>query len=290
MPDLSVVIVNYNTRDKLKACLESLLRARGDLALELIVVDNGSKDGSQAMLRDYFADTVTLVEPGRNTWFTGGNNIGIRHATSDYVYLLNADTIIQPNTMQTMLAYLKAHPEVGAVTCRMEFPDHTLQMTCSRVPRYLDLLLGYTLIGALLVFWRNARRRAMWYTGWERDTTRAVEVIPDSNLLAPRQLLLDVGLYDETMKLYFTEDDLCRRILARGKAIHFVADALLLHYEHSSTEQVQRLATQVYFDDLLAYARKYYGWLGAGLLRLLIGPTRALMDIAQRLRGEKAKL
>lgn len=290
MPDVSVVIVNYNTCDKLKACLESLLRERGGLTLELIVVDNGSKDGSQAMLREHFANTVTLIEPGRNTWFTGGNNIGVRHASGDFVYILNADTVIQPNALPTMLAYLKAHPDVGAVTCRMEYPDGTLQATCSRVPQYLDLLLGYTLLGALLFFWRNARRRVMWYTGWERDSTRAVEVVPDSNLLAPRQLLLDVGIYDEAMKLYFTEEDLCRRILAQGKAIHFVGGALLLHHEHSSTKQVQRLATQVYFDDLLAYTRKYYGQWRAWLLHALLVPTRALMDLAQRLRGEKARL
>lgn len=290
MPDISVVIVNYNTRDKLKACLESLLQERGTLSLELIVVDNGSKDGSQAMLREDFADTVTLIEPERNTWFTGGNNIGVRHATGEYAYILNADTIIQPNMLQTLHAYLQSHTQVGAVTCRMEFPDRTLQPTCSRVPVYLDLLLGYTFLGAVFFFWRNARRRAMWYEGWGRDSTRSVEVIPDSNLLAPRALLLEIGIYDEAMKLYFTEDDICRRILATGKQIHFVGGALLLHYEHSSTEQVQRLATQIYFDDLIAYSRKYYGAVLTAILLALVVPTRAMMDVAQRLRGEKTGL
>jgi hypothetical protein len=228
-----------------------------------------------------------LVEPGRNTWFTGGNNLGLKRATGDYVLVLNPDTIIQPGTLLTMVSYLRSHPEVGAITCRMEYPGGGLQYTCSRVPLYPDLLLGYTFLGVLLSPLRSRRRKQMWYNGWGRDSTRAVEVIPDSCLMAPRALLLRLGGYDERMKLYFTEDDICRRILAEGAPIHFVADAVLLHTEHASTSQVQRLASQVYFDDLLAFSRKYYGGAAAAALQALMIPTRRAMDIVQRLRGER---
>ena len=289
MPVLSIVIVNYNTVDQLRDCLESILRERGDLDLETLVVDNGSVDGSAAMVRSY-APEITLIDPGRNTWFSGGNNLGIHAAQGDYVLILNPDTIIQPDALQTMLAYLQAHETVGAITCRMEFPSGGVQATCSMRPRYLDLLLGYTFIGVLLSGWRDRRRRRMWYAEWERDSTKAVEVIPGSNILAPRELLLATGAFDEQFRLYFVEDDLCQRIRDTGAEIHFIADALILHHEHASVQQVQRLASRIYFDDLLVYCRKYYGAGRALLLQWLMQPTRLAMDIAQRLRGEKASL
>lgn len=287
-PDLSIVIVSYNTRDYLRRCLASIDAQRGDLAVEVIVVDNASKDGSAAMVRSEFPQ-VTLVEPGVNTWFTGGNNLGVGGAHGEYVLLLNADTLIQPDMLPKMVAYLRDHSTVGALTCQQRILDGVnILRICSRVPAYLDLLLGYTFLGVIFAPLRDRRRARMWYADWERDTTRAVEVIPGSCILAPRALLLELGTFDPRLKLYFPEDDLCRRLLLAGYEVHFLADALLLHEEHASTRQAQRLASQVYFDDLIAFTRKWHGALAALLLRLLVIPTRYAMDFAQRLRGERA--
>jgi GT2 family glycosyltransferase len=289
MPDLSIVIVNYNTREPLRRCLESILAHGGTLDLEVIVVDNASKDDSAAMVRQVMPQ-AKVIEPGRNTWFTGGNNIGLQQVTAERVLILNPDTVFQPQTLQTMLAYMQAHPEVGALTCQMRFPDGGVQPTGSLVPGYVDLLFGYTFLGVLFRPWRDARRKRMWFEGWQRDTSRAVEVIPDSNLMAPTALLRQIGCFDETMKLYFTEDDLCRRILQSGHQVYFLAEALLLHEEHASTKLVQRLASQVYFQDLLVFSRKYYGAPATLVLQALIWPTRHLMDLAQLLRGERQSL
>lgn len=289
MPDLSIVIVNYNTHEKLRDCIESILKHRGDLAIETIVVDNGSKDDSPAMIKSYAPDVI-LIEPGYNSWFTGGNNIGAKAATGDYIWILNPDTIVQADTMQVMINYLRANPQLGGITSLMQFPDGSEQPTCSMTPRYLDLLFGYTFIGAIFSGWRDSRRRMMFYEGWQRDSIKAIEVAPDSNFMIARDLLLDIGIFDEAMRLYFTEDDICRRILDTGREIHFVPNALLLHHEHASVEQVQRLASQIYFDDLLIFCKKYYGTARALLLQSLVIPTRWAMDTVQRLRGEKASL
>lgn len=288
-PDLSIIIVNYNTREPLRRCLDSIRAHRGALAVETIVVDNGSRDGSPELVRSRAPD-VKLIEPGYNSWFTGGNNIGLRAAAAPYVFILNPDTVLLEGTLQTLLAYLRANPRAGALTCRMAFPDGRLQQTCSRLPAYPDLLLGYTFLGLLLAPLRDRRRRAMWYTGWQRDSTRAVEVIPDSALMAPRDLLQELGGFDETLKLYFTEDDICRRISEAGYGVFFVAGAALLHEEHASVSQVQRLASRVYFEDLLIFCRKYHGRAGALLLQALMLPTQWAMALAQRLRGERESL
>jgi GT2 family glycosyltransferase len=287
--DLSIVIVNYNTRDLLRRCLESIRDHSDDLNVETIIVDNASKDGSADMVRQEFPE-LTLIDPGYNTWFTGGNNLGIQKAQGDYIMLLNPDTAVPPRLLETMIDYLKTHEEAGAITCRMVYPDGSVQYTCSQVPAYLDLLLGYTFLGALFVSWRDQRRKQMWYDGWQRDTTRAVEVIPGSCIMAARETMLAFNGYDERMKLYFCEDDLFKRLLATGKQTHFVADVTLLHEEHASTRQLQRLASQVYFDDLLVFSRKHYGVLSTLILQMLVVPTRIAMDFVQRLRGERKSI
>jgi GT2 family glycosyltransferase len=286
---LSIVIVNYNTREPLRRCLRSIAAERGDLPVQVIVVDNASRDGSAEMVHAEMPEAL-VIEPGRNTWFTGGNNLGVAAATGEYTLILNPDTLIQPGMLTTLVGYLRDNPRVGAVCPRMHFPDGRRQSICSRAPEYVDLLLGYTLLGALLAPWRDRRRAHMWYAGWERDSTRPVDVIPDSCSMSPTTLLRQVGVFDEAFRLYFTEDDLCRRIAAAGYEVHFVAEALVLHEEHASVSQVQRLASQVYFDDLIVYCRKYFGGGRAALLRALVAPTRRAMDLKQRLRGEQKAL
>ena len=289
MPELSIVIVNYNTREPLRRCLTSIAAQSAGLAVEVIVVDNGSQDGSVTMVREHFPE-VKLIVPGYNTWFTGGNNLGINQAKGEYVLILNPDTVILSDTLQTMLAYMRAHPRVGAATCRQIFPNGETIPNCSRAPRYLDLLLGYTFLGVLLAPWRARRQLYMWYADWDRHCTRAVEVVPASSLLAPRSLLDKLDGFDEVFRLYFVEDDLCRRIVQAGYAVHFVAEATIEHEEHASVRQVQRLATRIYFDDLILYARKYYGRAAALFLRALVAPTRYMMSFVQRLRRERHSL
>ena len=289
-PELSILIVNYNTRAKLAECLDSLLAHQGGLALEILVVDNGSKDASAELVKGYPAP-VRLIHEGTNTWFSGGYNLAFEQARGEFVFILNPDTIVLPDTLSLLVDYLRQYPNVSAVTCRMEYPtDRELQRTCSALPRYLDLVLGYTFLGALLPFWRDARRQRMWYSAWERDSTRAVEVAPGSCILARRSLLQTVGVFDPRQRLYFTEDDLCWRIQQAGGTIHFVAQAILLHYERSSVQQVQRLASRIYFEDMLVYCRNRYGVLRTLLLGALVAPTRWLMDMVQRLRGERTQL
>lgn len=281
---LSIVIVSYNTRDEILKAVESIIETSHDLEYEIIVVDNGSSDGSVDAIRGRYP-SVQLIDVGKNLWFTGGNNRGIRAAQGAYVLSLNPDTIVHPGALQTMMAYLDTHPTSGAVTTRMIFSDGKTQMSCSRLAGYIDLLLDYTLLGPLVARWREKRRRDMWYADWDRESDRVVEVAPDSNLMIRQSVLAKIGLYDEQLKLYFTEDDLCRRIAAAGYEVQYVAGATVVHDEHASVNKVQKLATRVYFDDLIAYTRKYFGRIGAILLAGLVFPTRTAMYIKQSLTG-----
>ena len=279
---LTTVICNYNTRGELARALDSLLATQGDLAHEIIVVDNASRDGSAAMVRERFP-TVKVIESGANRWFSGGNNLGLRAASGDYTLILNPDTIMQPGVLHVLVAYLDVHPQVGAVTARMTFADGTVQHNGSRFADYTDFLLSYTLLGAIFPRWRARRRRAMWYDGWDRGSTRAVEVAPGSCIMARRAILERIGYFDERLKLFFTDDDLCRRIIGTGAEIHYVAQATIIHDEHASLNQVPRLTQRVYWEDLVEYVRKYHGAWAARLLAALLVPTRVGMWVKHAL-------
>lgn len=281
---LSTVIVNYNTRDKLARALESLITAGGVPSHEIIVVDNASTDDSAALVQERFP-SVRLIEPGANRWFSGGNNLGIRAAQGDYVHILNPDTVTLPGALPAMIAALDADGSLGAVTSRMTYDNGTLQRNCSRRVTYADLVLGYTFVGALLPGWRDRRRAQMWYAEWDRESDRDVEIAPGSNILARRDVLMGIGGFDERLKLYFTEDDLCVRIAAQGGAIRYIAGATIIHDEHASTQSIQRLATRIYFDDLITYTRLHFGAAQAKALAALVRPTRTAMSLKQWVRA-----
>lgn len=283
---LTTVICNYNTRDELARALESLHATSGDLEHTIIVVDNASRDGSAAMVRAQFPG-VRVIEAGKNAWFSGGNNLGIEAAQDEYVLILNPDTVMLAGTLQTLVAYLDAHPAVGAVTARMTFADGTLQRNCSQFPEFIDNLLGYTFIGVLFPGWRHLRRSEMWYADWDRETTRAVEVAPGSCIMARREILAQIGGFDTRLKLFFTDDDLCRQIIGTGAEIHYVAEATLIHDEHASLDQVPRLTQRVYWEDLIAYTHKYHGRLRAWLLAALLVPTRVGMRVKRLLNKNR---
>lgn len=271
---LSVIIVNYNTCADLRACLTALHDCRP--MPEVIVVDNASSDGSAEMVAAEFP-RVVLLTPGRNTWFCGGNNLGVAVAHGEYALLLNPDTVPPPGAMAALVQFMDAHPDYAGATLQLRYPDGTIQRTCSRIPTYRYLLLAHTPLGWLL---RGARQRAAahhWYEdeGWARDRDFDVEAIPGSCTLMRRAELK----LDENLLLYFPEDDLAQR--HAGRKFRFLAEPPIIHREKSATRTP--LATRIYFRDMLTYTRKHHGWAGMALLWLLSRPLDWGLAIKWRL-------
>ena len=262
MPTLSVIIVNYNTREDLRLCLSALREST--LQAEVIVVDNASADGSAAMVRADFPE-VKLIEPGRNTWFCGGNNLGVQAASGDYALLLNPDTIAPPAALQTLTDFLGAHPDYSGATLQLRYPGGAIQRTCSRAPSLRYLLLTQTALRWLLPGPRRKAEAWHWYAGWERDRDFDVEAVPGSCVCMRRA---DLWL-DDSLRLYFCEDDLARRF--HGRKFRFLAAPAIIHREKSATRSA--FASRLYFSDLLTYTRK---WHGRGLSLLMWALSRPL--------------
>ena len=271
MPDLSVVIVSYNTRDLLRNCLLALRNSDG-LRLEIIVVDNASSDGSAAMVRDDFPE-INLLAQTMNTWYCGGNNIGIAAASADYVLLLNPDTEVAPDALALMHHFLRANPAYIGATAQLAYPDGEIQRTCSDLPRYQNLLLSHTILGYLLPGRKQRLHTTHFYGDWDRRSDRDVVAIPGSCTMMRRA---DIRL-DDDLLLYFPEDDLALRHQGRAR---FLAAARITHHEKSSTRSF--FATRIYFRDMLVYCRKHFGLARMLLLWVLSRPVFWLMWLKNR--------
>jgi GT2 family glycosyltransferase len=282
MPTIGVIIVSYNTRELLRACLESL---RGcALPLHVVVVDSASSDDSAAMVRAAFPD-LCLIEPGRNVGFAAGNNLGLqvlfetsrqetrdeRHAAGetrapvsrllspDYVLFLNPDTIVHPGALEALAAFLDAHPRVGAAGPRLLNPDGSVQTAAFRFPTLAMTLLdlfppGEALPGRLYNSWWHGRYPQ------ERDGRAPFPIDHPLGacILARRALVEQIGGMDEQFFMYAEEIDWCYRARRAGWAIWQVPESRVTHVGGAATSQFRTRMLVALYESRLRFFRKHY--------------------------------
>ncbi len=277
--DVSVVVVNFNTKDKLSACLESIQKNSGGLSVEVIAVDNASSDGSAQMVRERFPN-VKLIQNSENRYFTGANNQGMAAATGRNILILNSDTLVLENSLSAMSSYLDSNPGAGAVTCRMYFPDGSFYKNAAKDFTFGLALLNCTFLGAIF---KSAKRRMnedFGYAGYDWAQNHDVEMIGDCNMMLPRKVYEKIGPYDENMKLYYTENDLCLRIRKLGMKIVYVAAGRVEHHLRGTVSQSGlKKISKIYEQDTLVYFKRYHGFASAAILKILITMTNILLSV-----------
>jgi GT2 family glycosyltransferase len=283
--DLSICVVNFNTCEILGRTLRAAQRDAAGLKSELIVVDNGSRDGSGPMVRERFPE-ARLIENEENRFFSAGNNQAISASTGRYVLILNSDAEILPGTLGELVGSMESHPGAGAVSARMLFPDGRLQRNCARFLTFPYLLLENTFLGMLLPRRRGHLRQWRGYAEWDRESERLVDVAPGSFLLVRREAIAAVGAFDESLRLYFSDDDWCWRLTSRGFPVRYLPIGGVVHPEGASIRRIRRLARRIYFEDMSTYAAKHFGRRRAAWLSALALPTRLGLALAGAVRGE----
>jgi N-acetylglucosaminyl-diphospho-decaprenol L-rhamnosyltransferase len=263
MVDLSVVIVNWNTRELLFRCLQSIQNHPPARLYEIWVVDNGSSDGSATVVREEFP-WVNLIANAENLGFAAANNQAIRQAQGEYVVLLNSDTEVRPGALQSLLGFMAAHPRAGAAGARLLHPDGSLQPSCH------PMLTPGREVWRLFFLDRVWRRATYAMHRWSPDTPRQVDVIKGACLLLRREALTKVGLLDEAYFMYTEEVDLCWRLAQAGWQRWWVPQAEVIHHEAQSTRQVaERMLLQLYHSKVYFY-RKFGGERRAGLFKRFV--------------------
>ena len=253
MKDLSIVIVNWNTKQILDDCLKSVYEQTKNIDFETIVVDNASEDGSVEMVREKYPQAI-LIANDKNVGFAAANNIGFKVCQGEYVLLLNSDTIVLDNALEKTLAYARTKPKYGVISCKVLNDDHTLQPNCFMYPS----LLNYTLflLGLYKLFPNSrffGREKMTW---WDYSDNRDVDVVVGCFMLVRKDALLETGPMDEGYFMYSEEVDWCVRFNKNNWKIGFYHEAEIIHLGGASAVRLGPDRALVKDRSSLRYMRK----------------------------------
>lgn len=264
--DLSVVIVNWNVRELLCACLNSIDAGRGDLRLEVIVVDAGSSDGSPAMISSQFP-WVRLIARRDNVGFPKGNNIGISAASGRYILLLNPDTEVIDDGLAKMASFLDTQPEVGIVGPQLLNVDGSVQSSRRRFPTLATAVFESTW---LQPYAPKTLMHHYFADDLSDDATSDVDWLTGACLMVRHEVIEQVGLMDEAYFMYSEELDWCKRIKAAGWRVVYLPAAQLVHHVGASSQQAVTERHINFQRAKLRYFRKYHGRPAAVILRAIL--------------------
>jgi N-acetylglucosaminyl-diphospho-decaprenol L-rhamnosyltransferase len=247
--DLSIALVNWNNRDHIERCLESIEAAQLPFPYEIVVADNGSTDGSQQMLAERFP-SVKIVQNKDNGGVARGNNQCIRNSTGRYIYILNNDTIVNRESIETTVKFLDEHAEAGAAGGKLLNPDGTFQSGFDNFPTFWEEFLLVSHIGKCF------NPHFPTYDDTE-SSAREVDYISSASIVVRREAIEEIGLIDEEYFIYSDEVDWLYRLWQAGWKIYYLPHVTTIHYGGGSFQPGGKRYTLVYRGRML-FAHKHY--------------------------------
>lgn len=265
MVDLSVIIVNWNTRDLLAGCLRSVYETAGSVDLEVIVVDNGSTDSSVEMVRREFPQ-VKLIVNADNVGFARANNQALSCSRGRYVLLLNSDTRLLPGAVERGLQHMEEHPRAGLLGVRLLNGDGSFQASYTPFPTLGREFLILSGLGRLLIGPFFPSRGPCEGKGAQRMEG----YIEGAYMMARREAIEEVGGLDEAIYMYAEDVDWCYRFHKAGWEVWYLPDAPIIHYRGQSSKKRQGRMEAELYRSRVYFFRKYYGRAAAAGLKALI--------------------
>lgn len=274
-PDLSIIIVNWKVRALLEKCLDSILQNKDGLNLEIIVVDNDSKDGTSEMIMIEYDDVTMLALP-QNIGFAAANNLALKQASSDIVFLLNPDTEINPGFFSQIKEYMDNNPQVDIVGPKIFNSDGSLQFSIRRSPKLIsqvftllklqnilssdkdlnNYVAGPFLSPILKIRKFFSKSKIIPYylaEDFDYNKEQSVEQIMGAAMIIRRSVFDKIGPFDEGFFIWFEEVDFCNRAIKNGLSIKYFPRASIIHYGGESFSQKNSLPKQLIFDRSLLY-------------------------------------
>ena len=297
-PIISVIIVNWNTRDELAACLDSLRRHPPEASHEVIVVDNASADGSADLVAEAYPE-VRLITADRNLGFAGGNNRGVEAARGRYFMFLNSDAEVTAGVLDAMLGVFDAHRDdaapVGAVGCRLVYPDGRLQRSARELPTFPAVFHQHTVLKYVQVLRRAEARNKMADFGF--DAERDVGTLMGAALMVDRRAFERIGGWDDGYPFRYEDADFTYRLREAGYRCLFSPCGEVVHHSGTATKRAPRLHAMT-FRGMFRYFRRSRGRGRTALFKLAFiplhaarlavnSPARMLQALASRCRGDR---
>lgn len=259
---LSIVIANWNTKQLTSQCIESILaKTSHEFSYELIIVDNGSTDGSVEYLRS-LGEKIVLIENETNLGYAKACNQGMRAAQGKYILLLGSDTIMHTGTLEKCVEYLDANETVGALGCKLLNPDGSVQNSCKKFPTLANAFYTYLSLGRL--------NRDYDMADFDYNHTQQVEQVATTFLMTRNELMKKIGYFDEAYRILYNDVDLCHRIYDAGFTIYFLHTCSITHYGSHSTKQADFPLRKKMYGDIYRYYKNYFGFKAKFLYPILV--------------------
>lgn len=267
MLDVSIIIVNFNTRQLLKECLDSIRPIQ--IPIETIVVDNASTDGSAEMVEREYPE-IRLVKNLTNERFAKPNNDAMRLAKARYVLLLNSDAALKPMALERLVEYMDAHPGVGMCGPQLLFHDGSIQPSCRGD---VSLWTHFCDMAALdKLFPRSKVFAGSEMTFFDHMSEREVDHVMAAAVIVHSDVVRQVGMFDERFSIYYNDLDWTRRIKDAGWKIMFYPGAQVNHHLGKTARPLVRSAALFgeQYDNILLYYEKHFGSGTVVLYRVLL--------------------
>lgn len=295
--DVSVTICSWNTVALLEECLRSLAAIRDEASFEVIVVDNGSKDGSADAVRERH-NWVRLIALEENRGFCGGHNLAIRERKGKHVFLLNSDATVHPGAIEALLAFADSQPEAGILGPRILNPDGSLQLSCRTFPRPIAALFRNTVLGRLFPNSRFVREYLM--QDWDHSSERDVDWVSGAAMFVSQDVIERVGVLDEAFFMYCEDVDWCYRAHKAGFRVVYVPTAVVTHAIGKSTDQAANRMILRFHRSMLYFYKKNqlpeqptplrpFLWVGAFLALTLRGSLFIVKNKLDKIKRRLAR-
>ena len=251
--DLSIVILNYQTFELTKNTINSIFEYEYPFSYEVLLVDNASGDDSLSRLKDYFKDNVIFIESSENNGFAAGNNQALKIAKGKYQLLLNSDTIVWENTLESIYYYMEKHTDVGATGCRVLLENGDLDKACKRsFPNV-----------------KNSFFRLFHIPTKSKDDNYNLDSLPDDGvyeidcltgafMFIRKEALDEIGFLDETFFMYGEDIDLCFRIKQAGWKIVYYGKSKITHFKGASSKKQKSKLIYEFYRAMYVYYKKHH--------------------------------
>ena len=281
--DLSIIIVNWNTRPLLERCLESIFRAAGNLSVEIFVVDNASKDDSQEVLKKRFQGRVNLIFNEKNLGFAKANNQALKRAKGHFILFLNPDTEVLGDDLIKIVKLMRRNRDYGVVGCQLIGVDGEIQPSVRRFPTLISQIL---ILLKLHQLFPQLEPLADYYAyDFDYRKLQEVDQVAGAFFMVRREVFEEVGLLDENFFIWFEEVDFCKRVKEAGWKVVYTPEVKILHHGAQSFGQVLPFRKQRIFNrSLIYYFKKHHSKIAIRILRCFSPISLFLAFLIQLIR------
>ncbi|WZL73650.1 glycosyltransferase family 2 protein [Clostridiaceae bacterium 35-E11] len=266
--DLSIIIVNYNTKELTKQTLNSIFTKTHNFLYEVFVVDNASTDDSIEMIQEEFPQ-VKLIQNAQNLGFSKANNIAIRQSKGRYILLLNSDTVVIDDCLEKCIQHMDKHVNIGALGCKVILPDGNLDLACKRSFPTPEVSM-YRILGLSKLFPKSKKFGQYNLTYVDENEIHEIDCLVGAFMMIRREVIEAVGLLDEDFFMYGEDVDWCYRMKEAGWKIVYYPKAQIVHYKGGSSKKKNPKLIYEFYRAMYLFYNKHYKRKYSSLITLLV--------------------